>query len=57
MAHFVAKLQPKTAEQLQKMCSTVWWKGTKQDYIKGLFDSMGRRLDSVILTKGGNTKY
>ena len=58
-SHFsdaVADRQPRTMEQFKKLLLKVWW-DIDQNYIKNLYDSMGRRLDAVIAVNGKPTKY
>ena len=47
---------PKTADELWN-CAKTEWNLIPNESFEKLYDSLPRRVESVLATKGGNTKY
>ena len=54
--HKQRKEQATSAERLKRIARKVW-KGISSEYLKKLYQSMPRRMQSVIDAEGGHTKY
>ena len=57
MKNKVAQKHPSSAKGLAKMIKEVWVKEISQEFCRNLVHSMPRRLQEVIKTGEGSTKY
>ena len=57
MKNKVAEKHPSSAKDLVKVIKEVWVKEISQEFCRNLVHSMPRRLQEVIKTGGGSTKY
>ena len=53
----VADKQPSSAQNLKQAIKDVWVTDITQEYCEFLVSSMPRRIQAVIDSKGGHTKY
>ena len=53
----VADKQPSSIESLNEAIKEVWIKEISAEYCNNLILSMPRRIQAVIKSKGGHTKY
>jgi transposase len=49
--------QPRTKADLKRVITTVWEQEITRGTLKNLYSSMPRRLQAVIDSNGGHTKY
>jgi len=56
MKQFVRKLAPSTEEELKKSIQATW-DSIKVETLNNLFESMPRRIQSVIQAKGNRINY
>ena len=57
MKNKVAEKHPPSAKNLVKVIEEVWVKEISQEFCRNLVHSMPQRLQEVIKTGGGSTKY